>query len=484
MGQDPIADLLRKAPASDAIRAQAWQAFEDSSDEDTLAVRLTSLQLPDTLKAKLWEMKAASKTQVATTETPDILSGLSKATTIGRGQSATRDRIDQGVAAIPAVAGAAGGIAGRIAGGYPGAIAGGALAAGAGEFVRSGITGQTKGAIGRAATTGLVQAGGEAAFGGAAIVGPAMLKKGAEWAVRGAVKPTLTAMKQVAGASTMGVEATAHRLMRFIIDNGITTAEKAKSIIAASEREVQRLLSLNNAPTDAPARAVRYLAALEKNAGKQGIPGDDVAAIRSQAAKIMEGNLAEDVTMLVPTSHPTLVNAQGQPITVMVPKTTRQLRASVPADEALDIGRATSRWGTRKQFGELKGASVEANKAVDRAARDAVKDAVPETKPVFKRYARAITARDVIEGKTFQTAGTGGPGLTGGVEMATGHVPVIGLASSFLKANRLRLGVWAGQLENAIASGNGRVAAEILKRFGVGVSMQMLKPVASHEQEP
>lgn len=69
MGQDPVADLLRKAPASDAIRAQAWQAFADAADEDDFAARVKTLALPNTVKAQLWELK--ERAAPATVDAPD-----------------------------------------------------------------------------------------------------------------------------------------------------------------------------------------------------------------------------------------------------------------------------------------------------------------------------------------------------------------------------------------------------------------------------
>ena len=47
------------------------------------------------------------------------------------------------------------------------------------------------------------------------------------------------------------------------------------------------------------------------------------------------------------------------------------LRTDVMADEALESARASSKWTTRKQWGEQKGTRIEAGKAVERAQRDA-----------------------------------------------------------------------------------------------------------------
>lgn len=57
---DPVADLLKRQPVPDAVRAQAWDAYEAAPDADALAATLKSLKLPQTAKAALWDMKEAS----------------------------------------------------------------------------------------------------------------------------------------------------------------------------------------------------------------------------------------------------------------------------------------------------------------------------------------------------------------------------------------------------------------------------------------
>lgn len=56
---DPIADLLRKAPMTDAQRADAWDAFYQASDQADLTAKLQTMKIPDAAKAALWDRKAA-----------------------------------------------------------------------------------------------------------------------------------------------------------------------------------------------------------------------------------------------------------------------------------------------------------------------------------------------------------------------------------------------------------------------------------------
>ena len=54
---DPVADLLRKAPLSDAQRATLWDAYHGAATPDDLATALKPLQIPNPLKADLWDLK-------------------------------------------------------------------------------------------------------------------------------------------------------------------------------------------------------------------------------------------------------------------------------------------------------------------------------------------------------------------------------------------------------------------------------------------
>ncbi len=52
---DPVADVLMSAPPP--LRAAAWDAFDQSKNEDDLAAKLSALPLSKDVKAKLWDMK-------------------------------------------------------------------------------------------------------------------------------------------------------------------------------------------------------------------------------------------------------------------------------------------------------------------------------------------------------------------------------------------------------------------------------------------
>jgi hypothetical protein len=60
MTTDPLEALLRAAPLNDRQRAGLWDMYEASKNADDLAARLQSMELPNDLKAQMWDLKAQS----------------------------------------------------------------------------------------------------------------------------------------------------------------------------------------------------------------------------------------------------------------------------------------------------------------------------------------------------------------------------------------------------------------------------------------
>jgi hypothetical protein len=296
--------------------------------------------------------------------------------------------------------------------------------------------------------------------------------------VLAAIKPTVTEMKRQAGASITGLNAQAQRLAKFIIDNRLTTPEKAEAMIADAERQVAAMVG--GQVTDAPQRAARYLEALKRSASKQALPSDDVAVIQSKARELLnQSPLSETVQKktLVPTGR---ISSSGKPVMKPEVEDVRQLRTDVTAKEALDTARASSRWSTRKSWGEQKGAAKEADKAVERAARDAVKTAVPATKPVLKQEAQAITAKKVLDRKAFREGNRDAVSLPAHViaagEIAKGRPPIVAMAANWLRNNQMKAGIWADRLGEAIARNDANSVSMILGRLGVAAEVQATKP--------
>jgi hypothetical protein len=287
------------------------------------------------------------------------------------------------------------------------------------------------------------------------------------------VKPTVTAMKQQANASRVGLNMTAHRVARFIIDNRLTTPEKAQAIIDGAEAEIGALLKTKNAVTDAPERALRYLDALENSASKQGIPADDIAVIRREAEKFMATSPLTKSEQAVDATGNLLFDKQGAPVM------TRVLRDDVMADEALATGRASRKWGNKRTWGEQKGAATEAGKAVERATRDAAKSAVPGLAPVLNREGKAITAKQLLDRMMFREGNRDVLGLTDVMwatsQVGRGHLPVLGAISHwFRNGGALRAGIYSDRLDKALKAADVKGAVETIALVAAA------EPVASH----
>lgn len=55
---DPLELLLRRSPLNDRQRAGLWDIYETAVNTDDLSARLQSIEIPQEVKAKLWELKA------------------------------------------------------------------------------------------------------------------------------------------------------------------------------------------------------------------------------------------------------------------------------------------------------------------------------------------------------------------------------------------------------------------------------------------
>jgi hypothetical protein len=313
---------------------------------------------------------------------------------------------------------------------------------------------------------------------GAAATGRGLVDLGNRMATS-AVKPTITALKQEANASREGLDAISKRLVKFIVDRGLTTPQKAQAIVDDAEREIRSVFQGKNAVTDAGERAVRYLRAVGRSASKQAIPADDISALKSEMSKFMESSPLTETVVVKDAAGKILVDRAGNPITMRVPRT------DVMADEALATGRATSKWSTRRQWGEQKGTGIEANKAAERATRDAAKNAVPELKPILRNEGLAIKARELLNRMAVREGNRDVLGLPQVVAaapaLASGQVPKFGLVMQFYRQNQLRLGIMGDRLGKAIKNMDGQ---EVERVLGQIVAANAPAPMASHAAVP
>jgi hypothetical protein len=57
-GVDPLEALLRRSPLNDRQRAGLWDIYETARNADDLAARVEAIEIPQEVKAKLWELKS------------------------------------------------------------------------------------------------------------------------------------------------------------------------------------------------------------------------------------------------------------------------------------------------------------------------------------------------------------------------------------------------------------------------------------------
>lgn len=122
---DPVATRLRMAPATDATRADVWDAFHATSSAEDFAAKIKDAKIPDAVKADLWDLK---RQQSATVQVP-----MNQARVNGQDVPvSSRSWVDKAADWIPTV----GGIVGGVLGGVPGAGLGGAAGEGVKQFAQ------------------------------------------------------------------------------------------------------------------------------------------------------------------------------------------------------------------------------------------------------------------------------------------------------------------------------------------------------------
>ncbi len=66
---------LKKTPTTNRQRAELWDAFEGSANEDDFAERIKDMKVPNPVKARLWDMKAGKMSEnpdIKMSESPDV----------------------------------------------------------------------------------------------------------------------------------------------------------------------------------------------------------------------------------------------------------------------------------------------------------------------------------------------------------------------------------------------------------------------------
>lgn len=373
---DPVADLLRKTPTTPTVRAAAWDAFQQATTPDELATALKAINMPNSAKADLWDLKSRTGAAPATAPSP----------TADQGGDVLLDNIknvaNKAIGWLPSVGGAVGGliggaggtVAGMGVGAVPGAIGGAALGAAGGEAARQLINRATGAAApatpldaaAQIAKEGAIQGGAQAVGSGAA----ALMRPYAQDLMQGALKPTLGVLKEYGTTPT--------KLVKTLLDEGVSVTEGGIA-------KLQGLLASNQADIKA---------AVQSATGS--IAKKDVAARTLSTA----GRLAEQTN---PTAD---LNALGDTVDEFMnhPVITGPTM-SIPEAQAMKVGTYQQ---IGKKYGEMNSASIETQKALARGLKEEIAAAVPEIGKLNMKEADLMAALDSV-GRRVAVAGNRDP---------------------------------------------------------------------------
>lgn len=293
-----------------------------------------------------------------------------------------------------------------------------------------------------------------------------------------ALKTPVRILKSMPGASKEGIDKMSKRLANTALDERLFNSDAATEAIDETMGQVDaKLAAKAGLPTDAPTRAVRYLGGLRRGAAKSPLAEDATAAINGKEDELLRGRFGEDVqTGVRVVPHPQgLRGPNDKVLTTEEPVIERQLRSSVPVQESREASLAMSKY-TPSKWGAQQNAPEEANKAVERATRDAVKSAVPETKPLFAKAQRLVKTREALRIMGQRDANRdvmslpASAGNIAGVATGKPGAALVGFATQFLKNNQLRLGIYARDLEKALAAGDPQMIGRVLQKVGVSAA--------------
>ena len=220
----------------------------------------------------------------------------------------------------------------------------------------------------------------------------------------------------------------ARRLLEERIPTSRAGADKLHGRVDDLHNQVDDLLA-NSGAQASTKPLVSELDATRATFEKQLVPADDLAAVDGTLENLLQ-NDALARTRFVPEQVPTgIVDASGQPImrTQMRPAG-RELLDRVPVGELNTLKRGTyKRLGPKQYGGELKSASVEAEKALARGARQSIEDVVPEVGPLNAKQAELLDLLDVLDDSVARTAKNNPIGWSDA--FIASHSPLFGAAS-------------------------------------------------------
>lgn len=435
---DPVAGILSKSPLGNTVRADAWDAFHDASDENDLTERLKKLSLPDNVKADLWDLKATGRDKRKPVSAEDF--------TPKPGWPAKIADVATGL--LPTI----GGTIGSVAGGPVGAAIGGATGQGFRTFIQQGadipaawhdvsenirkypeetLQGMAQGAFegsNKASLEGTIQG----LTSGAASAIPWAASRLAPAAMQSALKPGI---KSTIAAIKSGE---IPPVVRTLLDEGVNVTpggiEKLNSIIGATNADIKSAIS-GLSGTISPLRVTGRLTETARRFANQVNPQADLQAISDVGENFLaaHGGATRQVAGMHGLSPAVVTSGAPATAPTLTPQAAQALKAGTYA--ALKD----------KAYGEVKGATIEAEKALARGlkeelASEAAKSGI-DLASLNAREGAAITARDAIAKRVAQVGNRDPAGLAW-----LAHSPVTFLVSVMERSpvvkSMLARGLW------------------------------------------
>jgi hypothetical protein len=265
---------------------------------------------------------------------------------------------------------------------------------GVGGLLTAGVGGAGMGAASSLAATGAQEATGSPLAGvaaGLAVPGgaagySAATKTAAPWLMGSALKPSARAVKS----------GDARAAIQTLLDEGINAnkggAVKLDKMATALDEQITNKIAQSSA-TVGKNEIAAYLDDVTGRFKLQVDPASDLAAIRGVRERFMNNESLPKVTPAKTTASAILDDA-GRPFTQEIPASGTD---RIPVQLAQDIKRGTYRALGDKAYGELKGAEIEAQKALARGAKDEIGRAVPDVVPLNARESALLNAKKLVE---------------------------------------------------------------------------------------
>jgi hypothetical protein len=188
----------------------------------------------------------------------------------------------------------------------------------------------------------------------------------------------------------------AGRAVDTLLDEGVNVtqggAETLRGIVDDLNQKIADKIATSNATVDKTA-ATAPLDSILNSFSRQVNPNADIAAIRGSKNEFMNHPSLPRVTPARTVESP-ILDSSGRPFTQEIPASGTE---RIPIQTAQELKQGTYRSLGNKNYGELKGAEVEAQKGLARGLKDEVANAEPSVGPLNARESEMLNALPMVE---------------------------------------------------------------------------------------